>query len=261
MPNVLIEMLANKALIAPVRKSAVDNGGEVTWEFSQMIEPVSKIISKVPETGSGICEMLSAEWLIGQASKVHLKDVLGSGAEIDASKVRQIMQRFIVGTEMAPGMIVDPINPGANVPEGQKVDERTKNRPADQTSATMNFLRSKGLEVDLASATTSVRDGSKIKDWAKALADVLANKSHGKYKMIGIWGKGKDGEYGSGHCMASQVRKDNAIVFFDPNFGEFKFNNDADFKAWLPIFWKASGYGRFIAKMSHAFEVHNYNKK
>lgn len=261
MPNILLQMLANKALIGPVRSSVTDNGGEVTWEFSQMLDPVSKIISKAPETGDGICEMLSAEWLAGQASGSYLKDVLGTGTAIDANKVRQMMQRFIVGTTLAPGMMKDPVQAPAGVAEGQKHTEQTRTNNVSQTSATINFLHTKGLQVDLASTKNARRDGGKVSDWAKTLAEALSDKSTGKYKMIGIWGKGSGGGRGDGHCMASQVRKDNAIVFFDPNYGEFRFNAEADFKKWVPIFWKAAGYAKFIAKMSHEYEVHNYSKK
>lgn len=261
MPNILLQILANKALIGPVRASVAAHNGQVTWEFSQMLDPVAKIISKVPDTGEGICEMLSAEWLIGQASGTYLRDVLGTGADIDASKVRQIMQRFIAGTTLPPAMIKDPITAPAGVAEGQKHTQAAKETQVSQTSATISFLKAKGLEPDLLSTTKARRDGTKIKDWAATLAQVLSDKATGKYKMIGIWGKGKDGGLGDGHCMASQVRKDNAIVFFDPNYGEFRFNSDADFKAWLPVFWGAAGYTKFIAKMSHEYEVHNYNKK
>ena len=121
------------------------------------------------------------------------------------------MQRFIIGTTMAPTMIKGPIEG----PKGVKEEHVSK-------------------------------DGKRLS---------------GKYKMIGIWGKGKGDEIGSGHCMAARLHKNNSTIsFFDPNFGEFTFTDLEDFKSWLPKFWKASGYSKFIGKMSHKYEVHSYNK-
>ena len=47
---------------------------------------------------------------------------------------------------------------------------------------------------------------------------------------------------GGGHAMAARVEKDGAIRFMDPNGGEYKFANSADFKKWFPIFCHSQGY-------------------
>ena len=52
----------------------------------QMLVSVSEIICKRPETGDGICEMLSAKWLAGPAGGKYLNDLRGTGSTIDAEQ-------------------------------------------------------------------------------------------------------------------------------------------------------------------------------
>jgi YopT peptidase len=117
-----------------VRGSVGDHGGHLTWSFSQAINPVASMIGTNTETADGICEMLSAKWIDEHAHDRSLATWLADGDRINPSKVRMLMQLFIVGTTMRPSKML-----GRDDVRGiQRGDQ-------DQDKATQNFLLSRGI--------------------------------------------------------------------------------------------------------------------
>ena len=249
MPDFLL-----KPLIKRVRNSAGQNGGQCTWEFSQMVGTVSSIIGTHAGSKDGICEMLSAKWLECHAKEGHLANwIKGSGSDIDPSKVRNLMQLFIIGSEMNRQAIVGNAVAGGTV---------------DQTNATARWLEAKGIRhrksikpvqflngpsVSTPVGSTGSRGGGArglhSANIGSAIANIV-NTGTGSYRMIGIYGPG------GAHAMAAWVGAD--VAFFDPNFGEFWFENRRDFIAWFPTFFSKACYSWPKLGLCERFEVDEF---
>jgi hypothetical protein len=231
-------------IINSVRNSASSNNGNLTWAFSQIKDPVASIIGKDKISQDGVCEMLSAKWIECHAKDGHLGQWLqGSGQEIDPSKIRQLMQLFIIGNTMNRSAMVG--RPDSLV-------------PPDQTAATVLWLKEKGLvrRTSIASpdfnSSTGTRDGARRKVHASSIcAAVTSNwNALGTYRTIGIWGPN------GGHAMAAWVAQD--VAFFDPNFGEFWFEKKADFIKWFPKFFEKSCYSLPKVGLCERYEVMDF---
>lgn len=251
MPNLLLPLI--RSVIHSVRTSATEAGGNVTWTFSQMTPPVDPLIKGHKTSSGGICEMLSAKWIERHAHDDHLANWLapgGGGGGIDASKIRLLMQLFIIGNDMGPGDMIGRYG-GPN---------------PDQTMATRMFLESRGLSLRSGSnpavrsaaastMTSGSRGGGKRRVLASQLARELVKErnSAGSYRTIGVWGPH------AAHAMAAWVAED--VAFFDPNFGEFWFENHTSFVNWFPTFWHKSHYSSPVVGLSDRWEVMDYAKK
>ncbi|MFT5719281.1 MAG: YopT peptidase [Oleiphilaceae bacterium] len=253
MPNFMGAVLT--PIIYNVRQSASNNGGNCTWKFSQIKDPVASIIGKNNITKDGICEMLSAKWIECHALDGHLANWLqGGGGAIDSSKIRHLMQLFIIGSEMNRGAIVGNAQQGATV---------------NQTEATIRWLKAKGIlqrksikpmqfmngpSENIANVIGGNRSGSGRSTHLASLGAAIANNlnTNGSYKTIGIWGPG------GGHAMAAWVGHD--ATFFDPNFGEFWFENKSDFIAWFPKFFSKACYALPKLGLCERFEIMDFAK-
>ncbi len=243
-------------VINSVRSSAKKHNGSCTWEFSQIKDPVASIIGKDRITEDGICEMLSAKWIECHAHDSALPNWLeGSGKAIDPSKIRQLMQLFIIGSTFGQNQILG--NVGGAV---------------DQTAATTNWLRAKGViqrksikpitfmggqKMNVANSTEGNRAaGTSKSGHAAAMASAIAmsmNTGSGSYRTIGIWGPH------GGHAMAAWVGKD--VAFFDPNYGEFWFENRSDFIRWWPKFFSKACYNLPRVGLFDRYQINEYAKK
>lgn len=254
MPNMMGAVLT--PVIAVVRSSAEKYGGQCVWEFSQIKDPVAGIIGRDKVTKDGICEMLSAKWIECHAQDSSLSAWLANGGQaIDASRIRSLMQLFIIGETM---------NPGAMVGNADKL------LGSDQTRATKRWLEAKGImqrrsikpmaflsgPVNVPNTTTGARGTGSRRNMAQALATDLASSwrnGSGSYRTIGIWGPG------GGHAMAAWVAQD--VAFFDPNFGEFWFERAQDFIRWFPVFWRRALYEMPIVGLSSRYELMDYSPR
>ncbi|WP_293450688.1 YopT-type cysteine protease domain-containing protein [Planktotalea sp.] len=129
-----------------VQNSATNFGGRCAWQFSQMRDPVASIIATNPGAADGICEMLSAKWLEGHANDNHIANWIMSGDSIDASKVRYLMQLFLIGTTMNRSAIIRHAVPGGKV---------------DQDEASRLWLDAKGIIRRNGVIPKNFKDGSK----------------------------------------------------------------------------------------------------
>ena len=87
---------------------------------------------------------------------------------------------------------------------------------------------------------------------SQALASEIcgtAGPDAGRYRKIGIEGMA------GGHSMAAHIAGD--VCLFDPNFGEFWFENHDMFQSWFTgYFWHASMYS---VGLSGSYRVHSYS--
>ena len=227
-----------------VQNSAKPFGGVHTWDFSQCVEPVNSIIGTDKVASDGICEMLSAKWIDEHAHERHLSTWLCTdGKNIDASKIRMLMQVFIIGMTMRPSKMVEDLSVrNSPVHRGEQ----------NQDAATQNFLLSRGIIRRTGNPGMPWGTGTSAAEKIKhALGrDLVSSRGGtGSYRIIGIYG-----ESGSGHCLACYTGlKD--IAFFDPNFGEFWFEDKSKFPRWLAeAFFPLSHYTGELGKRYELFD-------
>lgn len=218
----------------------------MTWAFSQCTEPVAGIIGTDKTTADGICELLSARWITEHAQGKSLKLWLG-GDHIDPSKIRLLMQLFILGEKSAPEMVID-------ADYRHKGALYNKEGKAEQTKSTVNYLMAQGIVRSAGPARVEAwrkgdyGGGEKIKH---GLADAIC-EDRGDYRTIGVWGP--DG----GHAMAAWTNA-NTVHYFDPNFGEFLFTDPQKFKKWfVNDYFPSSFYTKFLG---NRYEVFRFKKK
>ena len=236
-----------KPYVKNVQQSAANAGGALTYNFSQCLDPVDSVIAKHPVTADGICEMLSAKWIEELAYGRSLQGWLsGGGGGIDPSKIRMLMQLFVVGSEMTSDMMIDARARGANT--------RYSGNNTNQTKATANYLRAKGIDLLDNRATFQAwrvgdKDGGEKIKHGLADAIIEGNATGSNFRTLGIWGAG------GGHAMAS-YKNGVSIVFFDPNFGEFTFADRNLFKTWFTEqFYPKSFYTKLLG---NRYEVYRY---
>lgn len=258
MPN--LTAIALKPIIARVRNSASEFNGYCTWHFSQIKSPVAKVLAADKETSGGICEMLSAKWILCHANGGSLATWLSKDGQsvakedIDASKIRILMQLFLVGSEMNTDYILGESDRFGHV---------------DQTGATNRWLAAKGVvqrksikpmtflnagSVNIPIKKKGSRSGGDRATYAGNIASEMAGhlkNSCGDYCTIGLWGPN------DGHAMAAWVGSNDA-VFFDPNFGEFWFQNKKDFISWFPTFFKTSLYSLPYLGLCEKYEIREF---
>lgn len=233
--------------VESVRRSAIEAGGTVSWEFSQVKDPVKTLICASSFTSGGICQMLSTCWIEHHAKDSHLANwITESGSQkIDPNKVRQIGQLHAAGMFMKSGAMTGRPGEGRmSQTEASTSYLATKGIGRRKSIVPANFLREGLVNVDVASHGN--RQGRR-RDFARELGMNLAGGNNSSYKLIGIEGRHL------GHCMAAFVHND--IAFFDPNWGEFWFENKQSFSAWFPTFWHRAGYGNPLVGLSDEYEV------
>ena len=234
------------AYVRRVQKTAAAYGGNFTWDFSQCLEPVNSIIGTDKITEDGICEMLSAKWIDEHAHEGSLANwIVGPDQRVDASKIRLLMQWFMIGDSMKPQQMVEAGHSrgGADV---------WSSRGDNQDMATRNFLLSRGVirrgRVGAGSMAKGAKSDGAIK-FALPRALIDNRGGTGSYRVIGVWGSI------GGHCMACYTGLQD-IAFFDPNFGEFWFSDKKKFVEWCARgFFPTSFYSYTL---NGSYEVFDY---
>ena len=218
--------------------------------YSQGEEPTATLISMLPYTKDGICQALSAKWIAEHANDRSLWTwLLKPGTRIpDAGKIVNLMINF---TESTVRTSSDVQTIGT-----KRTKERIAKRLSNPTTRNRNtggqfyqdFVTDKYLAMfgvkrrALPKAAVMGSMGNRMKygfgpTTGLKLAATLQRKSlvtlGGAYALISIMGNG-------GHAMAAFVGED--VAFFDPNFGEFWFPSDRDFRGFFGSFWSLSGY-------------------
>jgi YopT peptidase len=237
MPNIVNLIVGS---LCPRVRATAQGYGTCSYVFSQVSPPVGDLIGTVPASAGGICELLSAKWVELHAKGTSLSAWLGN--PIDPSKIRMVMQYFIIGESMSPKHMIG----------------KGTSAPNDQTKATKIYLESRGLRMMIGATPGRYDVVSGKVDRGKGKRRVMAHNlalkvvsTHNPYVMIGVWGPG------GAHAMAAHLAGD-TVLYFDPNFGEFTFTSRASFVDWLPKFWHTSFYGNAIKGLSDRGEVIEY---
>jgi YopT peptidase len=239
--------------VAAVRASALNAGGVCSWKFAQVENPVRTLMCSFSDTSIGICELLSAKWIEMHCRGSSLAAWLEGDGPIDLNKVRQLMQLYTIGSSMKPGMM-----------KGDTKDTRA----VSQDAATAVFLDAKGVVRRVGTVIRNVggqtltftntpvesddveRKGKSRHFHACALADAVTENPN-THKTIAISGPH------FAHALAAYTSA-REYLWFDPNFGEFKFTWESEFKAWFPKYWEAAGYAKPQIGYSEMFKVREF---
>ncbi|MBO9480946.1 MULTISPECIES: YopT-type cysteine protease domain-containing protein [Gammaproteobacteria] len=240
-----------RQFIKRVRKTVSKFNGSCTWHFSQVENPVAGIIGSLPESRRGICEMLAARWIERHAHNSSLASWLSTSGsieknDINPSKIRQIMQQFIVTYTLKSGLILES-NSG-DVNQESSID-LWLGRHGILQLRNINYSWAGRYKFNEEQTRSDIRENMSKGDYARDIAinvqRDLHNCHYGNYALIRIFGF-------SGHAMAAWIAQD--ACFFDPNFGEFYFSDKNTFINWFPYFFLASPYSLPIVGLSEWYE-------
>lgn len=219
-----------RAHLRDVRDSVAPHDGTIGFKFAQTKGAFLRQIMKHSKTSGGVCESLSAHWIARHGQGQSLFDRLytnGQKGQFQIDELYSIKQLHIEG-------MADSV---------------------DQDQITESWLAKHDIRPRW--PKTRVR-GETGAEGAQRLLDAMldtADQQDG-YKKVGL-----EGAFAS-HTMAVYVHNDEGIVFFDPNFGEFRFPDKGSFRRWFAgAFWQRSGYHRQIMGLGEKFEVFNYEPK
>ncbi len=134
----------------------------------------------------------------------------------------------------------------------------------DQDKATAIWLQTKGIVrktgivgvqflheglKHVPSGAKAERNGRQRRVLARTLGEEIA-RGFGTYKTVGFSGPH------FAHACAAWSHRD--VTWFDPNFGEFWFEDRAAFIEWFPTFWHTAGYGTPQIGLSESYDVREY---
>ncbi|WP_066014799.1 YopT-type cysteine protease domain-containing protein [Endozoicomonas atrinae] len=244
-----------RQFIKRVRSTAKSFNGSCTWDFSQVENPVAKIIGTHPESRGGICQMLSARWIERHAHGSSLASWLSTSGSIgkkniNPSKIRQLMQQFIATTTLKSGLMTEQ-NSG-------KIDQDASTNlwlesHGIRQCRNIKFMGAGQFKFNQIQTRSGSRGNMPKGDFAREIAvniqRDLHNCHYGNYALIGIQGY-------SGHAIAAWIAQD--ACFFDPNFGEFYFSDKNAFINWFPAFFLASPYSLPYFGLAESYETFLY---
>ncbi|PTB21498.1 cysteine protease [Trinickia symbiotica] len=214
-----------RARLSRVRSSVASYGGTISFKFAQTKGTFLEQIMKHVETSGGTCEALSAHWIARHADGQSLFDRLYTNGRKGQFRIDEL---YSVKQLQIAGLAND----------------------VDQDRVTESWLREHGVKRHglRRRGRTGAEGTGRLLD---AMLDT-AGRQDG-YKSIEL-----SGAHGS-HGMAAYVHKDEGIIFFDPNFGEFRFPDAHKFRRWFTdAFWDRSGYRHQTFGLGREFVVLNF---
>lgn len=190
-----------------IRVSASRYGGKVVFKFSQSKGEFNKEIALHSETKAGVCKALCDHWMVSHANGLSLFDGLyidGQKGQFNINMLTSIKQLYI----------------DADIGDGK-----------DQIRVSSEWLARHGLE--RGTDDTPCRNTRGLE--AFLLLSSMISKGH--YKVVHLI------RNNGGHAMIAHTTEKGKVRFFDPNYGDFKFSNSTDFKAWFKKeFWPHACY-------------------
>jgi hypothetical protein len=125
-------------------------------------------------------------------------------------------------------------------------EHQESTKGAGQSAWERNILATVGV-IPQAGGTSFDQDTSSLSGVVRGrtIAQAIApDKGRWGYKSISYRRVGATG----GHATVAWVGQD--VTYFDPNYGEFWFENRANFRTWFSRYWAISGYAyeRFIIR-------------
>jgi len=224
-------------LLKQIRDEAIANKGAYI-PYSQCVEPTKTLIKMLPYTENGICKALSAKWIAEHANDRSLWTWLCTPGTTNVKQgaIANLMVNFTEGVQRT-GPLSNPTMKKKDGGVKDTGDLTYQTFVTDKYLGLYNLKRRgivstgiSGKNLDRINFGYGIKTGQQL---AVRLQEKYLNSSGGSYVAIGVLGRG-------GHAMAAFVGQD--IAFFDPNFGEFYFENQSDFRKWFAKFWRMSGY-------------------
>ncbi len=246
-----IEYLAHKftaAVAGKVQRNTEKYNGYCVANFSQAKGQVLSSIMENRDTFGGICEALSVSWI-----KYHADDdsmwnhvfVSGDSRNINLNEINKIkmLQQFNMNAENQDDLSEKwLISKGIMPIQVSMVGSEGFTRGSNERF--LNGVHGRKIRKNKRGETHT----NPI-ELARAIA--RTSSAAGEYKKIGVHGK-------FAHAMAAYSGGE-GVVFFDPNFGEFAFENANDFVNWFANhFWSKSHYG---FGLGGGWELRHYSSK
>jgi virulence surface antigen len=208
--------------------------GVMTWNFSQMDFTVWNIIRKDDVSAHGICELLSAQWVVDHAYGGSLHNrVTDAQGKLSASAIRMIMQNFVAGYERQETQT-------NNFLVARGVLPRLRSR--NITSTSYKKVGGKSVEVTRTAAQSSeMRQAGGAGSVGIALSQALRDVSN-CYALVDFGGAS------AAHCTAVWIggatySSGGDAAYYDPNAGEFWFENKQNFFDWFTVFYESAYQG------------------
>ena len=222
------------------------NNGVPTWKFSQTDFAVWRRIFSDPATRFGICAALSAHWIERHAHDGALANELGGGglAPLNITKLNEIK------------MLHSTVSSGSGNDQRNRLEDWLRQRnllPLRASSSVhMNHAGFRGFYGEHASRDMTGGGwgtGPAIPDIEGTIVRAMQQYNN-CYLRLNFGGK-VAGVTNSGHAVAvwlggPSYGSAGDAMFFDPNYGEFWFENKADFFRFFPYFYRATYLAGFM---------------
>ncbi len=210
--------------INSIRRESFNHNGWPTWEISQRLEPVRSVIRRHETSAHGICEIMSAKWICEYSRRSSLRDWLTSAD--DSFNIPNL--DLLAKSNFQPDPRVDPSDQTERWLEQRCVSPR-ENHTHDYMFGDNNTNYDPNV---LLNNLKGVNETVNIKPLFALISTYGPIPFHGE----------------QGHTMAIMFEPINAesLLFFDPNFGEFKFNNWNGFEGWFLYYFRKSHYSLFL---------------
>jgi YopT peptidase len=223
-------------------------GGVMTWNFSQTDFAVLKVTCWNSVSRNGICKALAAQWIVDHAHGGALHNrVVDRRGNLSESAIRLITQNFISWRRAQKSAVPEFLIKRGVLPRQSSLDiSRTFDRKVGK----------RNVEVTTVEHTTKPTDqtgGGAGCNVALELAQAL-RRVCGSYAMIDFGPVS-----GSGHSTAAWIggptySSDGDACFFDPNVGEFYFEDKENFFKWFEVFY-ATSYQGFLCNFNGYWAV------
>jgi len=181
---------------------SVNAPNTIVHRYSQSCHPTYALLNADERIGGGVCEAMCAIWVRERAA----------------------------GRSLLNGLVRN--NGNIDAPTFNEIASLQRaGSETDQSAYTRIWL-----EVQGGVAPRRSLDASGPAASAQTLGNAVTGNlaSGAPFRMISLEGYG-------GHRVVAHVTN-GAVVFFDPNYGEFSFPTPAGFRAWLASFWMRSMY-------------------
>lgn len=222
-----VDYLINHVIssISTIRDRAAQHNGQCTWHFSQCFNPVRPLIAKSARTRKGICEILSAKWVCegyhGRSLETWLTAPAGG---LDLAKLSLLAQVFGTGRANQAATTEAWIRANGVAP-----------RNFENTGGAANAAQKFEVDDDLLGDLSGKFNNINFAKPLFALIDVEEDN-----QTLGHMG----------HTMAVKAEPITAasFLYFDPNYGEFRFNSWNGFKDWFLWYFRKSHYRYCMGK-------------
>lgn len=233
------------------RNALARHGGCMTWDFSQCNYNVWKIIRQDEASANGICKALAAQWIVDHAYGGALYNrIVDSTGSLNISAIRMVMQNFILAWNNQQVETADFLSRRGMIPRLSSLNKKVVRKVG---------IGRQQKEITSVQSTTAGTDqigGGARCNVSLELTEAL-KKVSGYYAQVSFGAAA-----GIGHATAVWLggptySSPGDACFFDPNCGEFYFENKTKFFEWFKYFY-ATSYQGFPCNFSGRWSVHQW---